>query len=62
MWWFNWTGSSDPKVIKIGVSPEPHKGIVDAAVPILEKEGYTVEIREFNDYVLPNTAVSEGSL
>ena len=56
------TSSNNDKVIKIGVSPEPHKGIVDAAVPILEKEGYTVEIREFNDYVLPNTAVSEGEL
>lgn len=56
------TSSSDSKVIKIGVSPEPHKGIVDAAVPVLEKEGYKVEITEFNDYVQPNTAVSEGSL
>jgi len=29
---------------------------------LLEKEGYTVEITEFNDYNQPNTAVSEGSL
>jgi len=35
---------------------------VDIAKPLLEKEGYTVEITEFNDYVQPNTAVSEGSL
>lgn len=59
------TGGADlkqDKTIKIGVSPEPHKAIVDAAVPLLEKEGYKVEITEFNDYVQPNTAVSEGSL
>ena len=56
------TGSKEDKVIKIGVSPEPHKAIVDVAVPLLEKEGYKVEITEFNDYVQPNTAVSEGSL
>ena len=56
------SGSSEDKVIKIGVSPKPHKEIVDAAVPLLEKEGYTVEITEFNDYVQPNTAVEEGSL
>jgi len=60
------TASKDSKedrvVIKIGVSPEPHKAIVDVAVPLLEKEGYKVEITEFNDYVQPNTAVSEGSL
>ena len=56
------SNSGDDKVIKIGVTPEPHKGIVDAAKPLLEKEGYTVEITEFNDYVQPNTAVSEGDL
>lgn len=56
------TDSKEDKVIKIGVSPEPHKAIVDVAVPLLEKEGYKVEITEFNDYVQPNTAVSEGSL
>ena len=54
--------SAEDKVIKIGVSPKPHKEIVDVAVPLLEKEGYKVEITEFNDYVQPNTAVEEGSL
>ncbi|WP_294404379.1 MetQ/NlpA family ABC transporter substrate-binding protein [uncultured Clostridium sp.] len=56
------TDSKEDKVIKIGVSPKPHKEIVDVAVPLLEKEGYKVEITEFNDYVQPNTAVEEGSL
>jgi D-methionine transport system substrate-binding protein len=61
----NTAGSKDSKndkVIKIGVTPKPHKEIVDIAKPLLEKQGYTVEITEFNDYVQPNTAVSEGSL
>ena len=60
----NTSGSKDSKndkVIKIGVTPKPHKEIVDIAKPLLEKEGYKVEITEFNDYVQPNTAVSEGS-
>lgn len=52
----------DDKIIKIGVSPRPHKEIVDVAIPLLEKEGYKVEVTEFNDYVQPNTAVEEGSL
>lgn len=56
------TNSKEDKVIKVGVSPEPHREILDVVVPLLEKEGYTVEITEFNDYVQPNTAVSEGSL
>ena len=54
--------SKNDKVIKIGVTPKPHKEIVDIAKPLLEKQGYKVEITEFNDYVQPNTAVSEGSL
>ncbi|EKY25121.1 MetQ/NlpA family ABC transporter substrate-binding protein [Clostridium celatum] len=56
------SNSSDDKIIKIGVSPEPHASIVEVAKPLLEEKGYTVEIVEFNDYVLPNTAVEEGEL
>ncbi|AJG97340.1 MetQ/NlpA family ABC transporter substrate-binding protein [Clostridium beijerinckii] len=54
--------SKNDKVIKIGVTPKPHEEIVNIAKPLLEKEGYTVEITEFNDYNQPNTAVEEGSL
>lgn len=51
------------KSIAIGVSPEPHKAIVENAIkPLLEAEGYTVEVVEFSDYVLPNTALAEGEL
>lgn len=45
-------------VIKIGVSPTPHKPIVDAAKDLLEKEGITLEIKEFEDYVIPNKALA----
>ena len=54
---------SDDKKISIGVTPVPHQEIVEAAVvPALEREGYKVEVVEFNDYVQPNTAVQEGEL
>ena len=56
------SSSSDDKTIRIGVSPVPHKEIVEQAVEELEDKGYTVEIVEFDDYVLPNTAVEEGEL
>lgn len=55
-------GASEDKVIKIGVSPVPHKEIVEHIVPELEKEGYEVKIVEFTDYVTPNTALAEGEL
>lgn len=56
------TSAGDDKKITIGVSPVPHKGIVDLIVPDLEKKGYTVEVKEFTDYVIPNTALDSGEL
>ena len=31
----------------------------DVVKPALEKEGYTLEVKEFTDYVLPNTATEQ---
>lgn len=53
---------TDKKIIKVGASPVPHKEILEAIKPILEKEGYTLEIVEFTDYVTPNTALGEGQI
>ncbi|PRR82352.1 MetQ/NlpA family ABC transporter substrate-binding protein [Clostridium vincentii] len=53
---------TDDKTITIGVSPVPHREIVDQIVPILEKAGYTLKITEFDDYDLPNTAVQDGEI
>lgn len=58
----NASSSSDDKTIKIGVSPVPHMEIVEVAVPLLEEKGYTVEVIEFTDYVLPNTSLESGEL
>ena len=54
--------NQEDKTITIGVSPVPHKEIVDAIKPDLEAKGYTVKIVEFTDYVTPNTALEEGDL
>ncbi|HSQ89750.1 MetQ/NlpA family ABC transporter substrate-binding protein [Romboutsia sp.] len=51
----------DNKII-VGVSPNPHAEILEVIKPQLEKEGYELEIKVFDDYVLPNTALNEGSL
>ena len=53
---------TDDKTIKIGASPTPHAEILKQAVPLLEAKGYKLEIKEFNDYILPNTAVSDKEL
>lgn len=56
------SSNGDDKVIKIGVSPVPHEEIMEVAKPLLEAKGYTVEIVEFTDYVLPNTALESGEI
>ena len=48
--------------IVVGVTPFPHKDIMMIAKPLLEKEGYTLEIKEFSDYVQPNMALAEKHL
>lgn len=53
---------AEDKTIKVGASPTPHSEILEQAKAILEKEGYTLEIVEYNDYVLPNTALDTGEL
>ena len=53
---------TDNKIIKIGVSPVPHKEIVEHIKPQLEEQGYTLEIVEFTDYVTPNEALADGTL
>ncbi|MTV48779.1 MetQ/NlpA family lipoprotein [Heliobacillus mobilis] len=55
------TGSQS-KTIKLGVSPVPHAEIAKIAKDILAKDGINLEIVEFNDYVQPNLAVSDGEL
>lgn len=50
------------KVIKIAASATPHAEILEQAKPILEKEGYTLEVTVFDDYVLPMTVVESEEL
>ena len=54
--------AADDKKIIVGVTPFPHKDIMMVAKPLLEKEGYTLEIKEFTDYVQPNVALAEKHL
>ena len=56
------SGKADSKTIKVGATPAPHAEILEVAKEILAKEGYTLEIKEFDDYIMPNTAVEEGEL
>ena len=48
--------------IKVGASPAPHAEILEVAKELLAKKNITLEIVEFNDYVLPNTSLEDGSI
>ena len=48
--------------IVIGVTPFPHKDIMEVVKTILAEDGYELVIKEFSDYVQPNMALAEGQL
>lgn len=49
-------------VITVGASPTPHAEILSQIKDSLAEEGYTLDIVEFNDYILPNTSLEAGDL
>ena len=55
-------GSGGDKAITVGATPAPHAEILEVAKEVLAEQGYTLEITEFDDYIMPNTAVEEGEL
>lgn len=54
--------SQETKTIKVGASPAPHAEILNQVKDELAKEGYTLEVVEYNDYVQPNVALANGEL
>ena len=54
--------NNDENIITIAASPTPHAEILEIAKQELAKEGYTLEIKTFNDYVVPNTATEDGEV
>ncbi len=49
-------------VIKVGATPAPHAEILVIAKEILAEQGYDLQIVEYNDYVIPNTATDSGEI
>ena len=46
--------------ITVAASPTPHAEILEQAKPILQAMGWTLEVKEFQDYVQPNNVVESG--
>lgn len=52
----------DSKTLTVGATPAPHAEILEVAKEVMAEKGYTLEIKVYNDYVQPNTAVENGDL
>ena len=48
--------------ITVAASPTPHAEILAQVKPILEAQGYELEVVEFEDYVQPNNVVGSGEI
>ncbi|UXR78805.1 MULTISPECIES: MetQ/NlpA family ABC transporter substrate-binding protein [unclassified Staphylococcus] len=54
--------SKEDKKIVVAASPTPHGEVVKKAGDILKKDGYDVEVREVNDYKIPNKLLDKGDV
>jgi len=54
--------NAEEKIITIAASPTPHAEILNVAKDVLAAEGWTLEITEYADYVVPNTVVDDGEI
>ncbi|MFX3625713.1 MAG: methionine ABC transporter substrate-binding lipoprotein MetQ [Ectobacillus sp.] len=54
-------GKEETKLV-VGASNVPHAEILEKAEPILEKKGIDLEIKKFQDYILPNKALNDKEI
>ena len=52
----------EDKVITVAASPTPHAEILKVAADVVAKDGWTLKITEYPDYVVPNTVVEDGEM
>ena len=53
---------SADKTIKVAASPTPHAEILNSISDALAEDGWTLEVVEFDDYVQPNVATTDGDV
>lgn len=52
----------EPTTLTVGASNVPHAEILEFATDQLEEEGVDLQIETFNDYIVPNQALSEEEI
>lgn len=56
------TPSGELETIVVGASSTPHAEILEAVSSELEALGYELDIKIFDDYVMPNLALADGEI
>ncbi|MBR1627848.1 MAG: transporter substrate-binding domain-containing protein [Lachnospiraceae bacterium] len=54
--------TTDGEKLTVGASSTPHAELLEMVKPTLAEEGIDLEIVVYDDYVLPNTALDDGTL
>lgn len=54
--------SANDNTITVAASPSPHAEILEVAKEVLAEQGINLDIKVFNDYVIPNTATESGEV
>lgn len=54
--------SKKDNIIKVGASPTPHAEILKVIEDKLKDKGYTLEVVEYNDYILPTMQLKTANL
>ncbi len=50
------------QTVSCAATPAPHCEVLEVCKPILEAKGITLDIQEFDDYIIPNTVVDDGQV
>ena len=50
------------QTVSCAATPAPHCEVLEVCAPILEAKGITLDIQEFDDYIIPNTVVEDGQV
>lgn len=50
------------QTVSCAATPAPHCEVLEVCVPILEAKGITLDIQEYDDYIIPNNVVEDGTV
>ena len=54
--------ATDANTLTVAATAVPHAEILESVKPVLAKQGVTLDVRVFNDYVQPNLQVDQGNI